>query len=113
MTFAIGHVCPNMTTTHKGDQFDIERECYTAWTAELERLGIDFMLCGHYHRAYLILEDDERNIIPHRYPVVVGSECTKDDLLGTALIIGKEQMEVRFTDSSHSVKETHFIRFER
>ena len=113
VTFAIGHICPNMTTFHKGDQFDIERECYTAWTAELERLGIDFMLCGHYHRAFLLLEGDERNIVPHSYPVVVGSECPHDDLIGAAMIIGSDGMEILYTDSSHNIRERHKISFVR
>lgn len=110
--FAISHICPVMTTFQKGDIFDIERELYAEWNKELERMGIDFMLCGHYHRAFILSPDDERNILEHNYPVVVGSACFRGtDLWGTALIINPEGIEVRFTDKDKVVRETHYIDF--
>ncbi len=114
ISFAISHICPIMTTFQKGDIFDIEREEYTKWNTELERIGIDFMLCGHYHRAFILNAGDERNIIEHNYPVVVGSACFRGtDLWGAALTINPEGMEICFTDKDQSVRERHYIEFRK
>lgn len=109
--FAISHICPVMTTYHKNGQFDIERETYTAWNIELERMGVKFMLCGHFHKAFLLPSDDERNILPHSYPVVVGSAKDKENVWGAALTLCKSGMEIAFTDQNQEVKEKHSISF--
>lgn len=108
--FAISHICPVMTTFKKEDIFDIEREEYTKWNAELERMGISFMLCGHYHRAFILTPEDERNILGHNYPVIVGSACFRGtDLWGAALIINPEGVDVSFTDKDKAVREHYYI----
>ena len=109
--FAISHVCPMMTTFKRDSIFDIEREIYGAWNKQLERLNVKFMLCGHYHKAFILTPDDERNILPHNYPVVVGSAHTKEDLWGAAMTLGKSSMTVAFTDKDRQVIETHEIKF--
>ena len=100
IVFAICHICPAMPTLHKGDEFDIEQEEYAAWGRELERVGIKFMLCGHYHRAFILHSEDERNIHPHTYPVIVGSANDNGTLLGAGIVLNKNGAIVSFTDKS-------------
>ncbi len=108
--FAICHVCPVMTTYNKGDVFDIERPIYSKISAELERLDIDAMLCGHMHRYHMLYSGDERNTLDHEYPVVIGSD-PKNGFVGTAIVANKDGMSVRFTNSNHEVIEEHYVKF--
>jgi predicted phosphohydrolase len=107
--FVVTHICPNMTTKEPGGQFDIEREVYTDWTRELERLKIKFMLCGHFHRTFVLDKNDERNIIPHTYPVIVASAVTPEDFVGGAFTYSPDRLEVAFTNSKHESLEAHTI----
>lgn len=111
ISFAIAHICPMMTTLKKGDIFDIEREIYAQWNTELERIGIRFMLCGHYHRAFILSSSDERNILPHNYPVVVGSALYGDDLWGAAITLSRDKMRVRFTNKDNNIMEEYELLF--
>lgn len=107
--FVVTHICPNMTTVNPGGQFDIERDVYTDWTRELEKLGIKFMLCGHFHKTFVLDKNDARNIIPHAYPVIVASAVTPDDFVGGAFTYFPDRLEVAFTNSKHEVLEAHTI----
>lgn len=111
ITFAISHICPSYTTKQKGGVFDIERECYAAWNTELDRLGVRFMITGHMHVASILLQDDERNTLPHNYPVIVGSAVTKESIIGAAIVLNKNEMNVKFTDNEGNVLENHTIAF--
>ena len=111
ISFAISHVCPTMTTYQAGGIFDIERELYTKWNEELERSGVKFMLCGHFHRAFILTQGDERNLIDHTYPVVVGSVHTDEELWGAAITLNKDKMEVLFTNVACEVVESHTLNF--
>ena len=107
--FAISHVCPIKTTHQAGGIFDIERELYSQWNRELERMDIRFMLCGHFHQAFILTQGDERNLIDHTYPVVVGSACLEEELWGTAITLNKDKMTVCFTNTMHEVVESHTL----
>ena len=110
LTFAVSHVCPSCTTRTKGNVFDIERDVYTEWNAELDRIGISFMITGHIHRAFLIDKNSEMNTLPHNYPVIVGVECFgNDDLWGTAMTILGNKLTVRFTNSACEIVQEHTI----
>ena len=111
--FAVCHICPVQTTERAGNCFDIEREVYTEWNAELERLGIYLMLCGHVHRAYMLMPGDPASLLPHNYPVVVGSATFKGqtDLVGAAITLSPEGATVLFTDAAHNVKERFELTF--
>ena len=109
--FAITHVCPIKTTYQAGGIFDIERELYTMWNEELERMDIKFMLCGHFHKAFILTQGDERNLIDHSYPVVVGSAHSEEDLWGAAITLNKDKMEVRFTNTACEVMESYTLYF--
>ena len=105
--FAISHICPVKCSSHLNSPFDIERELYGKWNAELERLNIKFMLCGHFHTAFVLHKDDERSFLPHEYPVIVGSVCLKEGLMGAAITLNKNSMKVCMTDAAHQVAEIY------
>ena len=56
-----------------GDKFDIERPRYAEWTALLNEMGLDLMLCGHQHRLYTFMPGDPMMRYGANFPVVVGS----------------------------------------
>lgn len=108
---AVGHIAPMYTTQTRGCLFDIERATYAGWCGQFERLGVSFMLCGHIHYACVLRSGDGRSLLPHSYPVIIGSECAfnegqKDEnLFGTALTICGNKVTVRFTDKDKRIKE--------
>lgn len=105
VNFAISHICPFQTTLNEGDIFDIERELYTVWHEELIRLNTKFMLCGHIHKAYVLDKNSPKSLIKNNFPIIVGSEVSKDDLLGCAITLNKYDILVRFTNKDHKIKE--------
>ncbi len=109
-TFAVSHICPVMCTDEKNSVFDIERECYSAWNRSLERLGIELMLCGHVHETYILHENDERGILPHKYPVIFGAGLSEEKgITGTAITLKEKEIEICFTDKNCKVIERHIL----
>ena len=109
--FAICHCPPVMVTDNKDSAFNIEKDCYTKWNAELERMGIQFMLCGHFHKNFVLKQGDERNIIDHKYPVLVGSQPQKENFIGVAITLNRNKMEVVFNDKNHAVVDRLTVDF--
>ena len=107
--FAVTHVCPNMTTFDPNSVFNIDADVYADWTASLEKIGIKFMLCGHYHKCFLLEKDDARNIVNHNYPVVVASDVKPDDFLGGAITYYPDRIDVAFTNMKHETVAQHVI----
>ncbi len=108
--FVVSHICPMYPHPKAGSIFDIERELYAEWNAEFERLGLDFMITGHLHRAFIINPDDGVAYHKHSYPVIVGSAADYSDMMGTALIIDKDKITVKFTNTKHEVVEETVIK---
>ncbi len=110
--FAVSHICPVQACSAKwkGSVFDIERECYQEMNAELERMNIGFMLCGHIHDSYVLMPESEENYLPHNYPVVVGSKlynvkytggkANPEKYYGAAIVVNKDKIEVKFVDQN-------------
>lgn len=110
IVFAISHVCPVRAILDGNPLFDIERDVYTEWNHELERLGIKFMLTGHTHKAELVPPNG--GLLAHNYPLVVGSECQKNGrYLGAALVLDSHSAEIVFNDGEHGAIETHHLNF--
>ena len=109
LTFAVSHMCPVKTTEEAGSVFDIERDTYEKWNIELERAGIKFMLCGHYHKAFVLHENDEISLIPHKYPIIVGSALSLEGLMGAAIILNKDKMEVCITNEEKKIIQAYEI----
>ncbi|MBQ9748550.1 MAG: metallophosphoesterase [Clostridia bacterium] len=99
--FAISHICPVRAHHTAGTIFDIERELYGMWNAELTRLGIHFMLTAHMHDAEIIPPNG--GLIPHDYPLIVGAEYRNERFLGAALTLHGNTVEVVFNDRAHRV----------
>lgn len=105
LTFAVSHIAPPQVTRDAGSEFDIERELYTKWCRELSRIGVRFMLSGHIHETYILEKNDKASLVPHDFPVVVGSHFEKGvDVWGTALTLSGDMLAVRFTDCKHEVR---------
>ncbi len=101
IVFAISHIAPTRTVPAPNPLFEIEKDTYTLWNAELERLGVKFLLTGHIHDAALIPPNGGN--LPHNYPLVVGSEQRDGRFLGCGMIIGREKAEVFFNDAEKKV----------
>jgi len=103
--FAVGHICPVRTITDGNPLFDIEKEVYTEWNREFERMNIRFMLTGHTHRAEFVEKDD--GTLPHAYPVIVGSasDSGKSHLVGCAITVKEDRICCAFTDPDRNVLE--------
>ena len=108
---AFSHICPFMTTRTPGDVFDIERELYTEWGRELERLGIDVMLTGHLHEFILLEPNNGRSILPHTFPLLVGAELKNKKSLGTAITLTENGMTYRLTDEELTVVREGYLPF--
>ncbi len=107
----ITHVCPAMVTQKIGGEFDIDRELYTACCRELDRIAPSLMLCGHYHTPFLVTSEDERNLNPHAYPIVMGANRVPtgdahEHFGGTAIHLVGKTAKIAFTDESHTVCES-------
>ena len=107
LTFALSHACPAKTTMNEGDIFDIERDIYGKFNQELERLNIAFMITGHIHATFIVPAMDKASILPHSYPLIVGSDKTADDIIGTALTITNGKLLVKFTNSNKEILDSH------
>jgi len=109
--FSVSHICPVQACSkrHEGGIFDIERELYTQVNAELERMNVGFMLCGHIHDCYVMLPEDGQSYLPHNYPVVVGSKVTSDKFYGAAIVVNKGKIDVKFVDQDQEVYQTHTL----
>ena len=100
---AVSHVCPMQTTRRAGDAFDIERDVYEEFSNELSRLDIQLMLCGHIHKAYFMLPSDGQSLLPHTFPVAVGSAMKKQ---GDALV-SLSGMAIKLESQGAAVKVTN------
>ncbi len=110
ITFAVSHICPVRTHGRRlGDTHDIERECYTAWNENLERLGVRFMINGHLHKAFILSPDSDECTVKHSYPVIFGSSIGGGILAGAAITVNKGELTVRFTDQNCNVLESHTV----
>ncbi len=96
VVFAVSHICPTRTDRRAGTIFDIERETYAVWNAELERLGIRFMLTAHIHEAQILPPNE--GLLPHAYPLIVGAGYRDDRFLGAALVLNPDRVSVVFND---------------
>ena len=110
LTFAVSHICPAQTALSKDSPFAIEQDTYAIWNKELARIGVKFMVTGHIHKAYILEKNDEKSLLSHEYPVVVGSACYgDDDFWGAGLVLNKNTLQVYFTDANQQVKEEYAI----
>ncbi|MBO4886156.1 MAG: metallophosphoesterase, partial [Clostridia bacterium] len=108
LRLAVCHV-PFMTElmAAAGDKFDIERERYAEWTALLNEMGIDLMLCGHQHSLHAFKPGDPALRYGANFPVLVGSmpmffkkdDQRSDRFVGAALEAKDGEIAATYTDN--------------
>ena len=85
-------------------KFDIEQELYAEWTALLNGMGIDLMLCAHHHQLATYPAGDAGLRYGAAFPVIVGTEPhfpSSPDFrpsLGTAVTIDEGGIHAVFAD---------------
>jgi hypothetical protein len=101
--FAVCHV-PFMSVRGMGNggPFDIMPETYKAWGKEIDRLGIEFMICGHQHELDYVSSTDSRNKFPHSYPVVVGANI-HGGMVCSAVTFKKSGTTVKYVHESGEI----------
>ncbi len=109
INIAVSHIAPTRTVHVPNPLFEIEKEVYSEWNAELERLHTRFMLTGHIHRASLVPPNGGN--LPHNYPLVVGSACKDELFLGAAVTVSPNETEVVFNDTQNNVTFRDVIKY--
>lgn len=102
INIVISHVCPV-----NGGWFDSVAEEAEKWPELLNDLGLEFMICGHYHGNFIYQPNDERSSGPNNYPVIFG--CTPIDIYdhcGIALTVYKDKVDVAYVHSNLSILDT-------
>lgn len=101
--FAVCHV-PFMHSCAMNGQFDIMPDLYEKWGAEADKMGFEFMICGHTHTVrYIRANGDDGDKFAHNYPVIVGVTRRHDYLSGTALTLKKNGSVMRIVGSDGDV----------
>lgn len=112
INFVVTHMSHVEKSKFEGCCFDDERPVYVGYNQELERNKIDFMLTAHKHQAYVLeANNEDKSLIKHNYPIIVGTACYfEEDLWGTAITIKDNAIIFKFTDTSHRVRDTFEIK---
>ena len=106
--FALCHI-PFMSTVAMRGEFDIMPKLYEKWGEQADRMGFEFMLCGHTHRARYIGTEDESNKFPHSYPVIVAVSRGDGYISGCAVTLRKDGSVFRFADSEGAVSPLYKV----
>ena len=89
-------------------------EVFALWTEELNKKEIDLMLAGHRHGLFMFGAGESKiNDTVADFPVCVGSNINKHDpgtYVGTAILIGKDEITLRFTNADMKVFEEHKVK---
>lgn len=86
----------------RDDIFNIDTELYHDWSKELDRIGIDCLICGHMH-SYSLCPGEHEEKFEHKYPLIVASKKSGSILGGSAITLMKDKIICRFTDEDHNV----------
>lgn len=101
--FAVCHV-PFMSKVAMSGQFDIMPDLFKKWTDEINRVGVEFMICGHVHRTYYLANGDERDKCEHNFPVICASALFPDKMVGTAVTLKKSGTIMKHVNSFGQVE---------
>ena len=89
---------------------------FAEWTEELNKKGIDLMLAGHTHALYMFGAGESRiNDTVANFPVCVGSAINRHasgSYVGTAIIISKDEITLRFTDAEYKIHAEHKVKID-
>lgn len=109
LRFAVCHV-PFMYPGCMCGEFDIMPDLYRKWGGELERMGFEFMMCGHTHTAHYLESGNKTDKFYHSYPVVVGVTKRSGYLSGAAVTLRKGGSVMRLIGSDGSVSKEYAIK---
>ena len=88
-------------------------EIFAEWTKELNKMDIDLMLAGHRHELYMFGKGESViNDTAADFPVAVCSRINKkiaETYVGAAMVIGKDEINIRYTDIERNVLEEHTV----
>ena len=92
-------------------------DIFAEWTEALNEKGIDLMLAGHRHELYMFGAGESKiNETVANFPVAVGSKINKHvtgTYVGTAIVISKDEITLRYTDAGHNVLAEHTVEIVR
>lgn len=84
--------------------FNIEADTYSQWAALLkEHIKPNLMICGHMHQCSIYRVGGEIDHLGQPCPVVTASAPQENTFIGGGFIIGDDQIEVLFTDSTGNI----------
>ena len=91
-------------------------QVYDRWTEQLNRIGIHLFLGGHNHYLrFLPAGESIGGSNLHNFPASICARIDRSDLdtyAGTAMIIRKNEILLRYTDIHHQVLEEHTVPIE-
>ncbi len=85
-------------------------DIYGDWLKELNKMGLDLMLCGHNHTTEFFPDGADTLFGRMEFPVAVGGRMEGRGYVGTALRVTPGSIELSFTDSEKKVRESHTIK---
>ena len=88
--------------------FDIEAEIYEKWTELLNKMGVEFLICGHMHELFVLRPGDERLLTDARFTTLVGSE-TPQAFTGAHYTISKEKLTALFVRQDGEIRLSETI----
>lgn len=109
--FAICHIPTPAPSFENKAWFNFNNDLYREFSAELERLGVKFMLSGHIHETVFLQSNDPRSKTKHDFLVVIGADlksgdCKDNDFVaGTAIEFLSNKTIFKFTDRENNILE--------
>lgn len=89
-----------------------ENENYEKWNNKLNDLGIDFMVCGHYHSEFIIEPNSSMSTYPNEYPVICGNiKWNVGEHCGMALTLYQDKVDVTYTFNDLSVRSKTTVQY--
>ena len=83
--FAVSHINFTCPSEIHDPLFMIENDLYRQWNEEAERIGVKFMVCGHYHEFINFEPNDKLSSVKQNYPVITASALDDTSLWATVI----------------------------
>ena len=110
---AISHICPPIYTIKTEECFHIEHELNTKFSRHLERIGIDFILSGHFHKTYFLDSYSDTAIIKVNYPIIVGTVKGENYVCGSAITLKQNEIIIKVTDNNNNVVQEKIMNIQK
>lgn len=85
-------------------------DIYSQWLEELNKMGLEIMLCGHNHTTQFFPDGADCGFGRMDFPVVIGGTLTDGGYTGTALEFTDSGIDFAFTDSEKRVLEKYSVK---